>query len=91
MTRPPSPSCSWPPYALSCVIPLRDAPPERDVTNVTFNGLVVPRDTEHVSGWDTLATPTSTNIELYGSWCDQLTASRYFEVNVSILHVVDGV
>lgn len=71
-----------PPYALSCVIPLRDAPPERDVTNVTFNGLVVPRDTEHVSGWDTLATPTSTNIELYGSWCDQLTASRHFEVNV---------
>lgn len=71
-----------PPYALSCVIPLRDAPPGRDVTNVTFNGLVVPRDTEHMSGWDALATPTSTNIELYGSWCDQLTASRHFEVNV---------
>ena len=49
---------------------------------MTFNGVAVPRDTEHVNGWDYVASPSSTNIELYGTWCDQLIATRQFEVIV---------
>jgi hypothetical protein len=66
----------------TCKIALKDAPPDRDILAVTFNGTDVPRDVEHQYGWDYVENPAVATIELYGSWCDWLIGSRKSEVKV---------
>jgi hypothetical protein len=69
-----------PPGSWTCKVALKDAPPYREIIGVTFNGAEVPHDIEHKDGWDYVANPAVTTIELYGGWCDQLLGSRRFEL-----------
>ena len=66
----------------SCTFPLPDPPPVPDKVGVTINGVSVPRDTQHVSGWD-YASMTHTSFSLYGPWCDMLMESSSFEIRVT--------
>ena len=67
--------------ATSCVFSLAVPPPVPDVVTVTFNGATVPRDRQHVSGWDYTSQGSDT-IELYGAWCNGLKTSRSFQIEV---------
>ena len=63
----------------SCTFPLPNPPPVPDKVDVTVNGVSVPRDTQHMSGWD-YASMTHTSFILYGTWCEMLmesSRSRY--------------
>ena len=48
---------------------------------MTLNGVRVPRDTQHMSGWDYTAN-TLTAFSLYGTWCAMVLDSRSFEIRV---------
>ena len=68
--------------AESCTFPLASQPPVPDRVSVTLNGVSVPRDTQHMSGWDyTALTPTS--LSLHGTWCSMVRDSRSFEIRVT--------
>jgi hypothetical protein len=63
----------------SCTFNLGKAP--KDPTNVAvqFNGdkgLRAPQDPTHTNGWD-YTSSTNTTIQLYGSWCDNVTNGTY--------------
>jgi hypothetical protein len=77
------PELFTPSWLLTCKLAIKDPPPEREITGVTFNGAQVPRDLAHVNGWDYVGTSRSNIIELYGSACDQLLAGRKYEVKVT--------
>jgi hypothetical protein len=65
----------------SCIVPLTEAAPVPDVITVMYNGANVPRDGSRVNGWEYIDGEAK-HIELYGSWCEQLIASRSFEIVV---------
>ena len=53
-----------------------------DKVNVTLNGVSVPRDTQHMSGWDYIDV-SRTAFSLYGTWCSMVFESRSFEISVT--------
>jgi hypothetical protein len=68
----------------SCTFSLGTAP--RDPTNVAvqFNGdssLRAPQDTTHTNGWD-YTSSSDTTIQLYGSWCDNVTNGTYTQATI---------
>lgn len=64
---------------VSCVFPLSARPPVPDNVTVTFNGMEIARDTEHLSGWDYVA---SNAIEIYGYSCEVLLMARSYDITV---------
>ena len=63
----------------SCTFSLGKAPPDPTNVAVQFNGdssLRAPHDTTHANGWD-YASSSDTTIQLYGSWCDNVTNGTY--------------
>jgi hypothetical protein len=63
----------------SCTFSLGKAPPDPSNVAVQFNGdksLRAPHDTTHTDGWD-YSSSTNTTIQLYGSWCDNVTNGTY--------------
>jgi hypothetical protein len=65
----------------NCVFGLSSTPPVPNNITVTFNGMPVPHDTQHMNGWDYTA-PASNIIQFFGDWCTQALASRSFQVDV---------
>jgi hypothetical protein len=68
----------------SCTFSLGTAP--KDPTNVAvqFNGdssLRAPQDTTHTNGWD-YTSSSDTTIQLYGSWCDNVTNGTYTQATI---------
>jgi hypothetical protein len=57
----------------NCVFPLNQLPPAPADVTVRINGMVVPRDTGHMMGWD--LTSNNGAVQVYGSFCDTLKAS----------------
>ena len=51
------------------------------VTSVVLNGQTVPRDPQHMSGWD-FTNPGDTMLQFYGPWCQLLTDTRRSEVDI---------
>jgi hypothetical protein len=70
--------------ASSCVFNFGVSPPAPDLATVTFNDATVPRDSTHTLGWDyiPIGAIDRTAIELYGSWCEQVKASRAWTVTL---------
>lgn len=66
--------------ASTCVVSLSSRPPVVSDVTVTINDALVPRDTQHVNGWDYLPDAMGTLIEFHGAWCEQLLESRHYEV-----------
>jgi von Willebrand factor type A domain. len=69
---------------VSCTFGLGKAPPVPSNVAVQFNndsGLKAPKDPSHTSGWD-YTTPASTSIQLYGSWCDDVTSGKYTSAQI---------
>lgn len=66
----------------SCTFALAGPPPIPDKVNVTLNSVSVPRDTQHLNGWD-YVDATHTVFSLYGTWCSMLIDSRSFEIRVT--------
>jgi len=63
----------------SCVFPLQMAPPDPNMVRVTANGMIVPRDSAHMNGWD--YGPNNLSIIFYGSWCNQLQSGMIQNVH----------
>jgi hypothetical protein len=62
-----------------CTFSLGKAPPDPSNVVIQFNGdngLRAPRDTTHANGWD-YTSSTDTTVQLYGSWCDNVTNGTY--------------
>jgi hypothetical protein len=69
---------------VSCTFGLGKAPPVPSNVAVQFNNdssLKAPKDTSHTSGWD-YTTPASTSIQLYGSWCADVTSGKYTSAQI---------
>ena len=67
-----------------CTFSLGKAPPDPNNIVIEFNGdhsLRPPRDTTHTNGWD-YASPSDTSIQVYGSWCDNVTNGTYTSTEV---------
>jgi hypothetical protein len=63
----------------SCTFSLGKAPADPTNVAVQFNGdssLRAPHDTTHANGWD-YTSSSDTTIQLYGSWCDNVTNGTY--------------
>jgi hypothetical protein len=63
----------------SCTFSLGKAPAVPTNVAVQFNGdssLRAPQDTTHTNGWD-YTSSADTTIQLYGSWCDNVTNGTY--------------
>jgi hypothetical protein len=71
---------------VSCSFGLGTAPPVPSNVAVQFNqdpnpSIKVPHDTSHTNGWD-YTTPADTTIQLYGSWCDDVTSGKYANAQI---------
>jgi len=55
------------------------APPDPNMVRVTANGMIVPRDSAHMNGWD--YGPNNLSIIFYGSWCNQLQSGMIQNVH----------
>ena len=66
---------------VGCTFALQGSPPVADDVTVAANGLIVPRDRSHMSGWD-YASPDLTAIQIYGTWCEFLLSSQSFRIDV---------
>jgi len=71
-----------PPAGGSCIFALASPPPVPDKVSVTLNGVSVPRDPGHMSGWD-YANVNRTTFALFGTWCSMVLESRSFEIRVT--------
>ena len=71
-----------PPSTGSCVFALPGPPPVPDRVSVVLDGTSVPRDTQHLNGWDYTDT-RHTSFSLYGTWCQTVLDSRSFEIRVT--------
>jgi hypothetical protein len=69
-------------HAQFCRFMLQMAPAASNADTVTLNGAVIPRDTGHIEGWDYTGPTPPRAITLYGAWCDQLLASRTWQLEV---------
>jgi hypothetical protein len=69
---------------VSCSFGLGKAPPVPTNVAVQFNNdssIKAPHDTSHTSGWD-YTTPANNTIQLYGSWCDDITTGKYTSAQI---------
>ena len=69
---------------VSCSFGLGKAPPVPSNVAVQFNNdstLWAPHDTSHANGWD-YTTPADTTIQLYGTWCDDVTSGKYASAQI---------
>jgi len=69
---------------VSCTFGLGTAPPVPTNVAVQFNNdssIKAPHDTSHTNGWD-YTTPANTSIQLYGSWCDDVTNGKYTSTQI---------
>jgi hypothetical protein len=57
----------------NCVFPLDQPPPALSDVTVRIDGMAVPRDPAHMTGWDLGANNAS--VQVYGSFCDALKNS----------------
>jgi hypothetical protein len=57
----------------NCVFPLDQLPPAPTDVTVRIDGMTVPRDPAHMTGWDLGANNAS--VQVYGSFCDALKNS----------------
>jgi hypothetical protein len=57
----------------NCVFPLDQLPPAPSDVTVRINGMVVPRDPNHMAGWD--LTSNASSVQVYGAYCDMLKAA----------------
>ncbi len=64
----------------SCVFDLGTTPPETDNIAVHVNGQSAPKDPNHANGWDYTSSDFQ-QIEVYGSWCDQIKTADSNAVN----------
>jgi von Willebrand factor type A domain len=64
----------------SCVFDLTSVPPDPTNIAVHVNNTKAPQDTTHMNGWDYTGTDDK-QIQIYGSWCDQITAANANTVN----------
>ena len=68
----------------SCVFNLGSVPPDPSNVVVQFNGdksLRAPRDTTQTNGWN-YTSSANTTIQLYGSWCANVTNGTYKSAKV---------
>jgi hypothetical protein len=68
----------------SCTFNLGKSPPDPTNVVIEFNGdkgLRAPHDTTHTNGWD-YTSASHTTIQLYGSWCDNVTNGTYSSAEV---------
>jgi hypothetical protein len=63
----------------SCSYALATPPPVPDNVTVTMNGVIVPRSTMHINGWDYY--PDANTITFFGTWCDQIQAGGVASVS----------
>jgi hypothetical protein len=69
---------------VSCTFGLGTAPQVPTNVAVQFNNdpsITAPHDTSHTNGWD-YTTPANTSIQLYGSWCDDVTNGKYTSAQI---------
>lgn len=68
----------------SCVFEVPYAGSDVDYAEVNFylDGQIVPRDTNHVDGWDWINPVTMTEVEFFGTWCDMLKSGQITDVLV---------
>jgi hypothetical protein len=64
----------------TCTFDLTAAPPDPSNIAVHVNGTRAPQDTTHMNGWD-YTDSTDTEVEVYGSWCDQIKSASANTVN----------
>jgi hypothetical protein len=64
----------------SCVFDLTSVPPDPTNIAVHVNNTKAPQDTTHMNGWDYTGTDDK-QIQIYGTWCDQITAANANTVN----------
>jgi hypothetical protein len=65
----------------SCVFPLSKPPPVPTNIGVKVGGVLVPQDTTRIEGWE-YTSPALTEVEVYGSWCDQVQSAAATDVQV---------
>jgi hypothetical protein len=68
----------------SCTFALGKVPPDPNNIVIEFNGdntLRPPQDPNHVDGWD-YTSPSDTTVQIYGSWCDNVTSGTYTTTEV---------
>lgn len=63
----------------TCEYALAEAPPDPDLVTVTIDGVPVPRDPNHVNGWD--YHPDEMTITFFGSYCEMLEMGSAGEVS----------
>ena len=69
---------------VSCTFGLGTPPPVPSNVAVQFNNdpsIRAPHDTSHTNGWD-YTTTANTSIQLYGSWCDDVTNGKYTSAQI---------
>ncbi len=64
----------------SCTFDLTAVPPDPYNIAVHVNDMKAPNDMTHMNGWDYTGTDMK-QIQIYGSWCDQIKASNAETVN----------
>jgi hypothetical protein len=64
----------------SCVFDLTAVPPDPTNIAVHVNNTKAPQDTTHMNGWDYTGADDK-QIQIYGSWCDQITTANANTVN----------
>ncbi len=68
----------------SCVfeVPYAGVNADYDRVNFYLDGVPVPRDTDHIDGWDWVNPVTMTEVEFFGSYCDMLKTGQVSDVLV---------
>jgi von Willebrand factor type A domain len=72
----------------SCVFPLSAPPPVPDNIAVKVDGVLVERDATRANGWE-YTSAALTDVEVYGSWCDQIKAA--VAADVQVIYACEGV
>jgi hypothetical protein len=72
----------------SCVFPLTAQPPVPDNIAVKVDGTLLPRDATRLNGWE-YTSDALTEVEVYGSWCDQIKGAA--AADVQVIYACEGV
>jgi hypothetical protein len=60
---------------VSCTLELSSPPQDPSLTNILLDGVALPRDTTHESGWDFVG--GDKGVVIYGSYCDKLQTGTH--------------
>jgi hypothetical protein len=63
---------------ISCTFALQMPPDRPDDVSIEVNGTDIPRDKNHMNGWD--YGPGNSSIQFYGSYCQQLQMGSVMDV-----------